>query len=101
MKVRFLVTVAPTSNFHQVKVGAATEFLAGSVNILDNDAAAQGAFAADGAADDNVQLNGTTKGGLVGDWLEIEGITATQWAIKGQLVCPAGSNPADMFSAAV
>lgn len=101
MRVRFLVTVKPTSNFHQVKVAAATDFLAGSANILDNDAAAQGAFIADGTADDNIQLNGTTKGGQVGDIIEIEGITATQWAIRAQLVCPAGSNPADMFSAAV
>lgn len=101
MRVRFLVTVAPTSNFHQVKVAAATDFLAGSVGILDNDGTTVSGYAADGAADDNIQLNGTTKGGLVGDWIEIEGITATQWAIRGSLVCPAGSNPADPFSAAV
>lgn len=101
MRIRFLVTVKPTSNFHQIKVAAGTDFMAGSVNILDADAAAQTAFIADGAADDNIQLNGTTTGGQVGDWIEIEGITATQWAIVGQLVCPAGSNVADMFSAAV
>lgn len=101
MRVRFLVTVKPTSNFHQVKVAAATDFMGGSVNILDNDAAAQGAFAADSTADDNIQLNGTTKGGQVGDWIDVEGISSTIWAITGQLVCPAGSNPADMFSAAV
>lgn len=101
MRVRFLVTVKPTSNFHQIKVAAATDFLAGVANILDLDAAAQQAFQADGAADDNIQLDGTTKGGQVGDWIEIEGISATQWAITAQLTCPAGSNPADMFSAAV
>ena len=100
-RFRFLVSVKPTSNFHQIKVAAATDFMAGSVNILDLDAAAQGAFAADGAADDNIQLNGSTKGGQVGDWVEIEGLSATLWAIRGQLVVPAGSNPADMFSAAV
>lgn len=97
----FLVSVAPTSNFHQVKVASAADFIAGSVNILDNDAAAQGAFAADGAADDNIQLNGTTKGGLVGDWLEMVDLKTNVWAIRGMLVVPAGSNPADVFSAAV
>lgn len=101
MRTRFLVTVKPTSNYHQIKVAAATDFMAGVVNILDLDGAAQGAFQADGAADDNIQLNGTTKGGQVGDWLEIEGISATQWAIRGDLAVPAGSDPADMFSAAV
>lgn len=101
MRVRFLVTVKPTSNFHQVKVAAATDFLAGSVNLLDADGTAQTAYQADGTADDNIQLNGTTKGGQVGDWIEVEGITATQWAITGQLMCQAGSNIADPFSAAV
>lgn len=101
MKVRCIVTVKPTSNFHQVKVGAATDFMGGSVDILDNDAAAQGAFAADSTSDDNIQLNGTTKGGQIGDWIELEAITTTVWAIRGTLVCPTGSNPADMFSAAV
>lgn len=100
-RLRFLVTVKPTTNFHQIKVAAATDFMAGSVNILDADAAAQTAYIADGVADDNIQLNGTTKGGQVGDWVELEGISATQWAIRAQLVCPAGSDPADMFSAAV
>lgn len=101
MRVRFLVTVEPTSNFHQIKVAAATDFLAGQVNLLDADANAQTAYQADGTADDNIQLNGTTKGGQVGDWIEIEGITATQWAITGTLICKAGSNVADPFSAAV
>jgi hypothetical protein len=100
-RFRFLVSVKPTSNFHQIKVASSSDFMAGSVNILDNDAAAQGAYAADGTADDNIQLNGTTKGGLVGDWIEVEGISATQWAVRGSLVVPAGSNPADPFSAAV
>lgn len=97
----FRVHTKPTSNFHQVKVASASDFMAGSVNILDNDAAAQGAYSADGTADDNIQLNGTTKGGLVGDTFEVCDIKSTIWAITGDLVCPAGSNPADMFSAAV
>lgn len=99
-RFRFLVSVAPTSNFHQVKVANASDTMAGSANILDNDAAAQGAFAAIGT-DDNIQLNGTTKGGLVGDWIEVVDVKTNVWAIFAQLVCPAGSNPADMFSAAV
>lgn len=101
MRVRFIVTVKPTSNFHQVKVAAGTDFLMGGVNILDLDAAAQGGFYANGTSDDNIQLNGTTTGGQIGDWLEFEGVSATQWAVKGQLAVPTGSNPADMFSAAV
>lgn len=100
MRVRCLVSVKPTSNFHQVKVAAATDTIVGSVNILDVDATAQAAYAANGT-DDNIQLNGTTKGGQVGDWLEFEGLSATQWAIVGNLTVPAGSDIADPFSAAV
>lgn len=101
MRLRFLVTVKPTSNFHQIKVPAGTDFFAGSAEIIDKDGSAQAAYSADGVSDDNIQLNGTTKGGQVGDWVELECITATQWAIRAHLVCPAGSNPANMFSAAV
>lgn len=100
-RFRFLVTVKPTSNFHQIKVASASDFMGGTINILDLDAAAQGAFSGDGTADDNIQLNGTTKGGQIGDWIELEGISATQWAVSGNVVCPVASNPADMFSAAV
>lgn len=100
-RFRFLVSVKPTSNFHQIKVAASTDFMAGSVNILDLDGTAQAAYNADGTADDNIQLNGGTKGGQVGDWIEIEGLASTIWAIRGQLTVPTGSNPADMFSAAV
>lgn len=100
-RFRFVVSVKPTSNFHQIKVAAGTDFMAGSLNILDLDGSAQAAFYGDGTADDNIQLNGTTTGGQVGDWIQVEGISATQWAVTGTLACPTGSNPADMFSAAV
>lgn len=33
MRVRFWVSVKPTSNFHQIKVAAGTDFLAGVANI--------------------------------------------------------------------
>lgn len=97
---KFRVTTVPTSNFHQVKVANSSDTMSGSVNILDNDAAAQGAYAATGT-DDNIQLNGTTKGGLIGDYVEVIDLKTNVWGIFGQLVVPAGSNPADVFSAAV
>jgi len=100
VKFKFRVSVAPTSNFHQVKVANSSDTMAGSVNILDNDAAAQTAYAAT-STDDNIQMNGTTKGGLVGDFFECVDIATNKWGVFGQLVVPAGSNPADVFSAAV
>ena len=37
-----------------------------------------------GATDDTITLNGTTTGGVsIGDWVELEDITATAWAVRG------------------
>jgi len=69
----------------------------GSVNILDKDAAAQGAYSP-AATDDLITLNGTTTGGQIGDFIEILDIATDKWMVFGQLTVPAGSNPATPFS---
>lgn len=71
----------------------------GSLNILDADSNAQTAYHAD-SGDDTITINGTTKGGLVGDTITLIDIGTDLWAVSGNLVCPAGSNVADMFSSA-
>jgi len=96
---RFCVSVKATSNAHIVKV-TTTDTFTGSVNLLDNDAAAQTAYAASGT-DDTLTWNGTTTGGQVGDYVEFIDILAAVWSVHGQAVCPAGSNVADCFSATV
>lgn len=98
-KYPFIVSVLNTSGY-TIKVANGTDVMKGSVNILDNDAAAQTAYAASGT-DDTITLNGTTKGGQVGDIVVFEDILAGVWHVRGQLVVPAGSNPADVFSATV
>lgn len=95
-----LIVTAVNTNNHLVKVPDASNLLKGSVNILDNDSNAQTAYAASGT-DDTLTLNGTTTGGQIGDWIELVDIAADTWAIRGQLVVPAGSNVADPFSATV
>lgn len=96
---RFIVTAVNTNN-HVVVVPDASNTIKGSVNILDNDSNAQTAYAASGT-DDTLTLNGTTTGGQIGDWIEFVDIAADTWAVRGQLVVPAGSNVADPFSATV
>lgn len=96
-RCRFLVTVKPTSNQHRLTAGSGS--IGGSVNILDLDAAAQAAYSATATSTTQFDMNGTTKGGQVGDWVEIEAVTASLWAIRGDLRCAAGSNPATPFSA--
>ena len=70
----------------------------GSVNILDLDAAAQGAYAP-AATDGTMTLNGTTTGGAIGDYIEFTDIATDQWGVRGQLQVPTGSNPATPFGA--
>lgn len=71
----------------------------GSINILDADSNAQTAYFGT-SGDDTITINGTTTGGLIGDTITLIDIATDQWAVYGQLVCPAGSNVADMFSSA-
>lgn len=99
MTVKFIVGAVNTSS-HIIKVPDASNTLKGVVSILDNDSNALTAYAATGT-DDTLTLNGTTTGGQIGDWVELVDIAADTWHICGQLLCPAGSNVADPFSATV
>ena len=94
---KFIVTVVNTSNYVIKTADAANCGFYGTLNLLDVDSNAQTAYAGT-AADDIITLNGTTTGGQIGDWLELTDIATDQWSVKGNLVCPAGSNVASMFS---
>lgn len=96
LRFRLAVTVAPTSNQHRVNVTGNDAFV-GTINILDLDSTAQAAFAA-GSDADQINLNGTTTGGKIGDWLTFEDVLADRWHVMGQLQCPAGSNVATPFA---
>jgi hypothetical protein len=100
LEYKFIVSVVNTSSY-KIQVADATDTIDGSVNLLDADANAQTAFVT--AADsDTVTLNGTTSGGgSIGDTITLTDIATNQYAIEGQLVCAAGSNPATPFTAAV
>lgn len=98
-RFRFVVVAVNTNN-HVITVPDTDNVMSGSVNLLDNDGYAQTAYAASGT-DDTLTLNGSTKGGQVGDWVEFLDVAADTWAVRGQLVCPAGDYVTDPFSAAV
>jgi hypothetical protein len=95
----FLVGAVNTSS-HIIKVPDASNTMKGVVSILDNDSNALTAYAASGT-DDTLTLNGTTTGGQIGDWVEFVDLATDTWHVRGQLLCPAGSNVADPFSATV
>lgn len=94
-----IVVGAVNTNGHKVQV-TGDDTIKGVLTLLDNDSNAATAYAGSGT-DDTITLNGTTKGGQVGDWLEFEDIKADVWTVQAQLLVPAGSNVADPFSAGV
>lgn len=98
-KFRFVCGAVNTSN-HRVKVANSSDVMKGVVVILDNDGTTISSYAASGT-DDTLTWNGTTTGGQIGDYFELEDIAANTWAVTGKFLCPAGSNPADPFSATV
>jgi len=74
-------------------------------NILTQDADLVGTIATlthvSPSNSDTITLNGTTKGGAKGDWIEIIDVATDVWFVTGITSVPAGSNTATPFSAAV
>ena len=96
---KFIVSVTNTSNY-KIQVADATDTIDGIMMYLDEDGTAVTAFPTV-AASDTITLNGTTQGGVVGDYLELIDIATNQYHVRGVMRVPAGSNPATPFSAAV
>lgn len=71
--------------------------MAGLAYIVDEDTAAVTAYRASGDADQMV-VNGTTKGGQIGDRVYLQDVATDKWAVTAFLTCPAGSNPATPFA---
>ena len=99
VKFRFVVGAVNTSK-HVIKVANASDTMFGQIDILDVDSNALTAYPAM-STDDTITLNGTTTGGQIGDWIEVQDIATNKWAVTGKLICPAGSNVADPLSATV
>ena len=98
---KVFVGTAITSGDYKVKVANASDTFIGAVHMMDADDDSQTSVTAKGT-DDTVTLNGgTTGGGLLGDALTFTDIKANLYVVEGNLIVPAGSNPADPFSATV
>ena len=98
---KVFVGTAITSGDYKVKVANASDTFIGAVHMMDADDDSQTSVTAKGT-DDTISLNGgTTGGGLLGDALTFTDIKANLYVVEGNLIVPAGSNPADPFSATV
>lgn len=83
LRFRFVVLVTITSNAAKVITGSASHFLLGGF-IQSTDGTYTSAFqAANGTTIRAWSGNGSTTGGLQGDWFEVVGINTTQYAIWG------------------
>ena len=96
---KFIVSVTNTSNY-VIAVPDAANTIDGVMLYLDEDGTAVTAFPTVPASD-TITLNGTTTGGVLGDYLEIVDIAADQYHVRGVMRVPAGSNPVTPFSEAV
>jgi len=83
MRLRFVVGSVSTTGY-VIKSVVGTDLMEGC--IIGNDGAAvttSWRWQA-GAGDDTITLNGTTSGGVdIGDWVELEDISAVGWAVRG------------------
>ena len=90
LRVKFVVSVTPTSNQHRIDVAAGGSAFFGTV-VMDTDAdsvdLATVSFPSGPTVTDvdRIDLNGTTKGGDKGDWLEVIDIATDSWHVSGVL----------------
>lgn len=98
---RFYVGVTVTSNNDIIQVANATDEFVGNLFQIDTDTSdgTQAYPALDGDGFDTITLNGTTKGGIMGDFIEIEDVAAGKFSVRGIVL--ASGIVASMFSAAV
>lgn len=97
-RYRFVVGEVNTSNY-LIKSVAGADVMRGTIlgaSTTDSATDAARTWLA-GATDDTITLNGTTTGGVaIGDWIELEDISATGWFVRG-FVTQSGTE-ATMFS---
>ena len=97
-RYRFLIGTTVTSNNVIIKVANTTDaFLGQSMMVSDDPATVKGFIAASG--DDTITLNGSTKGGFLGDQIEIVDIERGKFAVR--ITGKQTGTEATMFSATV
>lgn len=79
-KYEIRLSVAATATPHTISVSTTTGAFAGVSVIAQSDTAQVWGFQTT-ATDNTISLNGTTKGGLVGDKIELIDIAASKWQV--------------------
>lgn len=93
---RIVVGATITSNNFIIAVANATDVMMGAVGLTTDIA---GTMMPTAATSDTITMNGTTKGGVKGSFVELIDVVAGFWLLRGNLICT--GTEADPFSAAV
>lgn len=97
-RLRVLVGTTKTSSSYIIKTSSATQFMAGTVVTAKDSTDQVNAWEAASTAG-RISLNGSTKGGLKGDWFELEDVASALWIVRGQT--QATGTEATPFSSAI
>ena len=84
LKFKFHTSVSQTGGAYAI-VTASGDFVLGQVSVDVESAATGETYFANGTSHTGVSSNKTTTGGLVGGWIEVEGLTDVIWSIRGCL----------------
>jgi len=84
----FVVGVTVTSVGAKIITGAAAELMVGTILNTDTDTSDTLASwkSLVGTSNISLNLNGTTKGGLIGDRIVVTKITSTKWQVSGNIL---------------
>lgn len=96
MEFEFLASILQTAAEYKV-ICATGGFLLGAVNAGDLGGPVTDVFQANGTSHLSIKTNATSTGGLVGTYVKVTAISATQWALTGSIVC--STTPSDPISA--
>jgi len=83
-RITILLGITVTSNTTTITANSG-DLLKGYAFLEKNTNNAESYFAPDGTNDLIITLNGTTTGGLVGDRIELVGISDTEWRVRAEL----------------
>lgn len=81
MKFRFFIGTTVTSNSTTIKVANASDIMSG-VAIQAADGGATSNAWETGASDDTITFNGSTTGGIKGDYIELEDVALNVWSVR-------------------
>lgn len=85
LEYEFVQTATITSGNLQIDTDAGTTFLVGMVNSCIDNTATDKPFAANGTTHTHIICNGTTTGGIKGQYLKLICVDATHWLVTGTL----------------